>query len=55
MTVIEGEALAIVEHGTALYYPADTLRTHSIALRAIPYYAWDNRTPGRMVVWVPCS
>ena len=20
----------------------------------IPYYAWDNRAPGRMKVWVPC-
>jgi len=24
-----------------------------VALTAIPYYAWDNREPGRMVVWVP--
>jgi uncharacterized protein len=22
-------------------------------LKAIPYYAWDNREPGRMVVWTP--
>lgn len=25
----------------------------SVDLTAIPYYAWDNREPGRMVVWVP--
>lgn len=24
-----------------------------VALTAVPYYAWDNRDPGRMVVWVP--
>jgi hypothetical protein len=24
-----------------------------VALTGIPYYAWDNREPGRMVVWVP--
>ncbi len=24
-----------------------------VKVRAIPYYAWDNRTPGRMVVWIP--
>ena len=22
-------------------------------LRFIPYFDWDNRTPGRMIVWVP--
>ena len=21
-------------------------------VRAVPYYAWDNRTPGEMIVWV---
>ncbi len=24
-----------------------------VAIRAVPYYAWDNREPGRMVVWIP--
>jgi len=24
-----------------------------VALTAIPYYAWDNREPGQMVVWIP--
>ncbi len=27
--------------------------TGSVDLTAIPYYAWDNREPGRMVVWIP--
>ena len=26
-----------------------------VELTAIPYYAWDNREPGRMVVWVPTA
>jgi len=24
-----------------------------VAIRAVPYYAWDNRKPGAMVVWIP--
>jgi hypothetical protein len=27
--------------------------SQEVALTAVPYYAWDNREPGRMVVWVP--
>lgn len=27
--------------------------TRSVPVTAIPYYAWDNREPGEMVVWVP--
>jgi hypothetical protein len=27
--------------------------SRDVELTAIPYYAWDNREPGRMVVWVP--
>ena len=26
-----------------------------VELTAVPYYAWDNRQPGRMVVWVPTA
>ena len=25
------------------------------ALKFIPYYAWDNREPGRMKVWIPLA
>lgn len=24
-----------------------------VAIKAIPYYAWDNRAPGEMIVWIP--
>jgi len=27
--------------------------SREVALTGVPYYAWDNREPGRMVVWVP--
>ena len=26
-----------------------------VEITAIPYYAWDNRTPGEMVVWTPTA
>jgi uncharacterized protein len=25
----------------------------SVALTAVPYYAWGNREPGAMRIWVP--
>jgi len=25
---------------------------HEVAIRAVPYFAWDNRAPGEMSVWV---
>ena len=27
--------------------------TREVPIKAIPYYAWDNREPGQMVVWLP--
>ena len=42
-----------------LYLPADTAAatttqtTHPVTLRAVPYYAWANRGPGAMRVWIP--
>jgi hypothetical protein len=30
-----------------------TVVRRTTAITAIPYYAWDNRSPGQMVVWVP--
>lgn len=33
-----------------LYAPADA---RTVTLTAIPYFAWDNREPGEMLVWMP--
>jgi uncharacterized protein len=30
-------------------------KSHKLPVTAVPYYAWDNRTPGDMVVWVPAT
>lgn len=29
------------------------IESRPVDLTAVPYYAWDNREPGEMVVWVP--
>ncbi|HIQ20770.1 MAG TPA: glycoside hydrolase family 127 protein [Planctomycetes bacterium] len=50
VTVIQvtGRQQSIVEADDGL-----RTETRDVTLTAIPYYAWDNRQPGRMVVWVP--
>jgi len=39
----------------ALYRPALVPETSArpVKLIAMPYYAWANRTPGAMRVWIP--
>ena len=39
--------------GRNLYQPAAP--AGRVALKAIPYYAWDNRQPGAMKVWLPVA
>ena len=55
MTVIEGTARRLDEQGWRgrLYAPACTQKTKATRFRAIPYFAWANRKPGAMVVWLP--
>jgi hypothetical protein len=54
VTVITGKALAVTEDGwqNELYH-TQTMNTQSIKLMAIPYFTWDNRQPGSMLVWLP--
>jgi DUF1680 family protein len=33
--------------------PAESLPQREVELTAIPYYAWANRGPGTMRVWIP--
>ncbi len=55
-TVITGKARAKVtaDWGTELYRekPASWC---DIEMLAIPYYLWDNREPGEMLVWLPLA
>ena len=54
VVVLEGEALAPdwADGRERLYGRASQIVETPVALRAIPYYAWDNRTPGPMAVWI---
>jgi hypothetical protein len=47
VVVIRGQAVAVTR-------AADGKRvTRPVKFQAVPYYAWDNRKPGEMVVWLP--
>ena len=55
VVTITGEARAASEQNWRrnLYQPAAP--ASRVALKAIPYYAWDNRQPGAMKVWLPVA
>jgi DUF1680 family protein len=55
VVTITGEARSVPEQPwrRSLYQPAAPARR--VALKAIPYYAWDNREAGAMKVWLPIS
>lgn len=38
---------------TARQVNSDELLKKELPVKAIPYYAWNNRGPGEMVVWIP--
>lgn len=54
VVTIQGSARAAdaADWGSSLYQPkAPTLQSASI--KAVPYFAWDNRQAGEMQVWMP--
>jgi len=54
VVVIEGDAYELGTQGR-LYEPINDVKLtiRPIRFKAIPYYAWANREPGPMTVWVP--
>ncbi|MFW6107380.1 MAG: glycoside hydrolase family 127 protein [bacterium] len=54
VTVLEGEARA-EPLGSPLYAEAKPDRGRRVAVRLIPYYAWANRGPSEMTVWLPLA
>ena len=55
VTVLRGDALALDDGGwDGALYRAKTKadRYGPIEITAVPYYAWDNREPGEMRVWL---
>jgi DUF1680 family protein len=55
VTVLEGKAEAIVERpwSKELYRELAATTTRAISLKLVPYYAWGNRGPSEMTVWMP--
>lgn len=55
VTVLEGKAEVVAEPpwGKQLYRDLAPARAQTIDLRLIPYYAWGNRGPSEMTVWLP--
>ncbi len=52
--VITGEALAVGDAGwEGALYRAERPQLEPCAIKAIPYFAWDNREAGPMQVWLP--
>ena len=51
----QGAAVDISTWRDELYRPARTedLPQREVVLTAVPYYAWSNRGPGTMRVWIP--
>ncbi|MDO8586914.1 MAG: glycoside hydrolase family 127 protein [Armatimonadota bacterium] len=53
VVVIEGDALAADDAGwNEGLYIAQERALKPCKIKAIPYYAWDNRQPGQMIVWL---
>jgi DUF1680 family protein len=50
--VAEGKAATSEDWGDELYRNRPP-KEDSTAWTAVPYYAWNNRDPGRMLVWIP--
>jgi DUF1680 family protein len=54
VTVITGEAMADdTSDWNNTLYRTESPKRKSVKIKAIPYYAWDNRAPGRIAVWLP--
>jgi DUF1680 family protein len=55
VVVLDGMAEAVSEPawGKQLYRDLPEPRPRPVAVRLIPYYAWDNRGPSEMTVWMP--
>ncbi|TCL76458.1 hypothetical protein EDC14_1002217 [Hydrogenispora ethanolica] len=55
IALIEGEGWVPELQGweNTLYRPAGAEESYrKIPIKAVPYYAWDNREPGSMAVWI---
>ena len=53
--MLEGKAEVVAEApwGKQLYREVTPVAARPIDVRLIPYYAWNNRGPSEMTVWLP--
>jgi uncharacterized protein len=51
ITVLKGQVVRETD-GADTLYTESAPTTETVELRAIPYYAWANREPGEMQVWI---
>jgi DUF1680 family protein len=56
VTVLRGPAKVLEEDGWGgTLYRSRAPCTRPVEITAVPYYAWDNRDPGEMRVWIGCT
>jgi uncharacterized protein len=59
VTVLTGQGLALQHNSTELLYsdyqPRAERKFQPVEVCAIPYYAWANREPGAIQVWLPLA
>lgn len=56
IVTIEGPASAFSSEGwDSRLYSHDSPVAKPVTIKAVPYYAWDNRAPGWMSVWLYCD
>ncbi|MGC5224718.1 glycoside hydrolase family 127 protein [Micromonospora sp. DT81.3] len=53
LIALEGELTVLPEAGDDLYDDLDAAPVGAARARLIPYFAWGNRGPGEMSVWLP--
>jgi DUF1680 family protein len=53
VTVLKGKALRARSDDFSERLYAEAKSGEPCAFTAVPYYSWDNREPGEMVVWLP--
>lgn len=58
IVVLEGDAKvlpALKDGAQSLYHDVRTEPLRDVAIKMIPYYAWDNRGKSEMTVWMPLA
>jgi DUF1680 family protein len=53
VVALRGTGLEIQRESGGLYREASAKGAREIAIRLVPYFAWDNRGDTEMTVWLP--